>query len=204
MGGRFITFEGIEGVGKTTQISRAKAVCEGFSVSVCVTREPGGTPLAEQIRQLVLAPHAESLPPVAELLLMSSARSIHTEGKIKPALTRGEWVLCDRYVDATRAYQGGGRGLDLELIESLSAHCALEPDLTIWLDAPVELALKRVASRNGPVDRFEAERSEFFEKIRAYYQKLYEHNPGRIKRIDATNSVEEVAFSIATHLKALR
>ena len=116
--GRFITFEGIEGVGKSTQIQRAQAHL-ATRVKVCVTREPGGTPLAESIRALILTPTDEAIPATAELLLMMSARAIHTENLIKPALSRGEWVLCDRYADATRAYQGAGRGMDVDYIDRL-------------------------------------------------------------------------------------
>ena len=134
MNGRLITFEGIEGVGKSTQIQRAAEHLSGRAV-IRLTREPGGTPLAEQIRSLVLSPTTETISPSAELLLMMSARAIHTTNLIEPALERGEWVLCDRYSDATRAYQGAGRGMDVSFINQLAVVCAIEPDLTILLDA---------------------------------------------------------------------
>jgi len=201
--GRFITFEGIEGVGKSTQIRRAAQFCQQLKRHVVMTREPGGTPLAEAVRALVLTPQSESLPDVAELLLMASARAIHTANLIQPALSRGDWVLCDRYSDATRAYQGGGRGMNLALIETILQACAIEPDLTFWLDAPVAVAWQRVKARGGPADRFEAEQGEFFERIRAHYERLWQANPTRIHRIDASGSEAAVAEAIQAKLRAL-
>ena len=195
MSGRFITFEGIEGVGKSTQIQHALRYLQAHHV-VHLTREPGGTALAEKIRTLVLTPSDEIISPSAELLLMMSARGIHTTNLIKPALARGEWVLCDRYTDATRAYQGAGRGMDLALINQLSALCAIEPDLTILLDAPVELALERVASRRGPTDRFEQERVDFFERVRAGYLSQAQQEPQRFRIVDASLSEKEVAQAV--------
>jgi len=201
MNGRLITFEGIEGVGKSTQIQRAAEHLSGRAV-IRLTREPGGTPLAEQIRSLVLSPTTETISPSAELLLMMSARAIHTTNLIEPALERGEWVLCDRYSDATRAYQGAGRGMDVSFINQLAVVCAIEPDLTILLDAPVELALQRVAARRGPTDRFEQERVEFFERVRAGYLAQAQRQPQRFRVVDASGSEERVAKTIADLLDA--
>ena len=196
--GRFITFEGIEGVGKSTQLQHLARQLGNAGREVVVTREPGGTPLAEKIRALVLGDPGEALPPVAELLLMFAARAVHTENLVRPALTRGAWVLCDRYTDATFAYQGGGRGLSAEDIESLAriAHRGLTPDLTLLLDAPVSVALARARSRAGSVDRIEAETVEFFERVRASYLARAAAEPKRLRRIDASRSESEVAHAV--------
>ena len=151
-GGRFLTLEGIEGVGKSTQVSRLAAALTVRGIEHVVTREPGGTPLAEKIRDLVLHSRDESLPAAGELLLMFAARAVHLHNYIEPHLQAGRWVLCDRFTDATYAYQGGGRGMDLRAIAQLEqlVQGDRRPDLTLLLDLPVEHALGRVRLRNAP------------------------------------------------------
>jgi dTMP kinase len=207
--GRFITLEGIEGAGKSTL---AAALCErirarGFAVRS--TREPGGTALAERIRAVVLERGEESVSPQAETLLMFAARSIHLDNLVRPALAGGEWVVCDRFTDATRAYQGGGRGLDAAWIEALAApvHAGLEPDLTLLLDLPVELGLARARSRRGPaaqhVDRFESETLAFFSRVRARYLEIAAAAPQRVRVIDATAPQAEVQAAALAVLERL-
>jgi dTMP kinase len=170
-----------------------------------VTREPGGTPLAESIREVVLSARAETLPPTAELLLMFAARAVHLANHVEPNLRAGRWVICDRFTDATYAYQGGGRRLSMEKIEQLESMVqgALRPDFTVLLDAPVENALARARRRNAgaPEDRFERERSEFFERVRKVYRARAAAEPGRIAIVDATRSVDEVGAHILEQLK---
>ena len=151
MAGRFITMEGIEGVGKTTQVARLSAALEKLGIAHVVTREPGGTPLAESIREVVLSTRAETLPPTAELLLMFAARAVHLANHVEPNLRAGRWVICDRFTDATYAYQGGGRRLSMEKITELETMVqgTLRPDFTVLLDAPVENALARARRRNA-------------------------------------------------------
>ena len=198
--GRFLTFEGIEGVGKSTQIARLATALGARGIDVLVTREPGGTPLAESIRALVLQPREETLPPIAELLLMFAARAVHLRNVIEPQLGQGRWVLCDRFTDATYAYQGAGRGLPTEVIATLETlvQGELRPDLTLLLDAPVELASGRAQERNatGAPDRFERERAEFFERVRRGYLARAAAYPERIAIIDARGSPAEVADAI--------
>ena len=196
--GRFISFEGIEGVGKSTQLKRLAVQLGNDGREVITTREPGGTPFAEKIRALVLGVAGESVPPVAELLLMFAARAVHTENLVRPALARGAWVLCDRYTDATFAYQGGGRGVPASDIEALAdlAHRQLRPDVTLLFDAPVAVALARARGRSGAGDRIEAETSAFFERVRAAYLERAAAEPARIKRIDASRSENEVARAV--------
>ncbi len=193
--GRFITFEGIEGVGKSTQLKHLAVQLGSDGAEVVMTREPGGTPLAEKIRALVLGEAGEAVPPVAELLLMFAARAVHTENLVRPALARGAWVLCDRYTDATFAYQGGGRGVPSAEIEALAqlAHRELRPDVTLLLDAPVAVALARARGRSGAGDRIEAETSAFFERVRAAYLERAAREAGRVKRIDASQAENDVA-----------
>ena len=195
--GRFITLEGLEGAGKSTQIATVQRIVEGAGFEVVVTREPGGTPLAERIRELVLSPRREAVPPLAELLLMFAARCLHLEGLVRPALARGAWVICDRFTDATIAYQGGGRGLPLELIRTLAqaAHGDLWPDLTLLLDVDPATGLAR-AGRRGAADRFEREELAFFERIRAAYLALAREAPRRIEVIDARRTAADVAMDV--------
>jgi dTMP kinase len=197
---RFITFEGIEGVGKSTQLLHVSAALEVRGIEHILTREPGGTPLAEKIRSLVLTQQEEALPSSAELLLMFAARAVHLENLIEPSIAAGRWVLCDRFTDATFAYQGGGRGLDANCIRQLQSlvHGGRQPDLTFLLDAPVELALTRARQRNGSaqVDRFESERLEFFVRVRRAYLQRAAAEPQRIAVLDAAQAADEVCARI--------
>lgn len=197
--GRFITVEGIEGVGKSTQVAALARALQARGLEVCVTREPGGTPLAERIRSLVLERGAEDLPPIAELLLMFAARAVHLAGLIEPALRAGRWVLCDRFTDATYAYQGGGRGLDPAPIASLETWVqgARRPDLTLLLDLPVAHALERARRRGAGTDRFESQRTEFFERVRRVYLERAALESDRVVVIDAGGTPEEVAAAVS-------
>lgn len=185
---KFITLEGIEGAGKSTAARHVAAVLKHAGLSVLATREPGGTPLAERVREIVLERGAEDVTPVTETLLMFAARALHVNNVIRPALARGEWVVCDRFTDATRAYQGSGRGVEAALIERL-AHAVqgdLVPDCTLLLDLPVATGLARARARAGAAaDRFEAETVNFFEKVRAGYLAIARHEPQRVAVIDA-------------------
>ena len=186
--GRFITFEGIEGAGKSS-LQRALAdALTARGITVCATREPGGTPLAEEIRQLALARRQGGMPATTELLLMFAARAAHVAQRIEPALARGEWVLCDRFTDASRAYQGGGRGLDRAAIEALAniAHPRLAPDLTLLLDLSAQAGLQRARGRAEGGDRFEDEQLSFFARVRESYLQLAQAEPQRIRVLDAT------------------
>ncbi len=204
--GRFLTFEGIEGVGKTTQVARLSAALKQRGIAHVVTREPGGTPLAESIREIVLKSGDEALPPTAELLLMFAARAVHLTNHIEPHLRAGRWVVCDRFTDATYAYQGGGRRLSTDDVRQLEAMVqgARRPDLTVLLDAPVEQALRRARQRNAgaAADRFESERAEFFERVRNAYLARAAAEPARISTIDAGQSADQVAARILTLLEA--
>ena len=204
--GRFITLEGIEGAGKSTVAQLASDWLAARGITARVTREPGGTPLAERVRKIVLEKGPESVSPRAETLLMFAARSIHVENLIRPALARGEWVICDRFTDATRAYQGYGRGMDLAWIEQLAAavHGDLQPDRTLLLDLPVEVGLSRARGRSGlAADRFEAERSEFFERVRQGYLALARHEPERVRVIDAGLALPAVTEQVTKALQSL-
>jgi len=204
--GRFLTFEGIEGVGKTTQVSRLARVLDERGVAHIVTREPGGTPLAESIRDLVLRPRDEALPPVAELLLMFAARAVHLSNRIEPHLQAGTWVICDRFTDATYAYQGAGRGMSERHIARLETQVqgSRRPDLTLLLDVPVAVGLERSRKRDVGTtrDRFERERVEFFERVRSEYLSRARAEPGRIAIIDATRPVDEVGAQILAVLES--
>jgi dTMP kinase len=203
---RFVTLEGIEGVGKTTQVARLSAALSSRGIAHVVTREPGGTPLAEIIRGVVLTAREEKLPPAAELLLMFAARAVHLANHIEPNLGAGRWVICDRFTDATYAYQGGGRQLSAEPIRTLETMVqgSRRPDLTFLLDAPVAHALARAAARNaGTVsDRFERERAEFFERVRDAYRARAAADPARIAIIDATQAIDAVCAHMLAELKA--
>jgi dTMP kinase len=207
--GRFITFEGGEGVGKSTQLDRAAGWLRASGVQVVVTREPGGTPRAELLRQVLLErAEDEPMPPSCELLLMFAARATHLANLVEPAVARGAWVLCDRFTDATYAYQGGGRGVADADIDALVriVHPGRRPDLTLLLDAPVELGMKRAQARNGAAgpDRFETERSEFFERVRQRYLERAAREPGRFRVIDAGGTPEAVEAKVRAALAALR
>jgi dTMP kinase len=203
--GRFITFEGIEGAGKS---SLQRAVAEALSARghvVCATREPGGTPLAEEIRQLTLARRSDGMPATTELLLMFAARAAHVTQRIEPALAAGQWVLCDRFTDASRAYQGGGRGLDEASIDSLAniAHPQLAPDLTLLLDLSPQMGLTRARGRHDQGDRFEDETLAFFVRVRERYLQLARLEPRRIRVLDATKTPAELLADALQLLVAL-
>lgn len=195
--GRFITFEGTEGVGKSTQIANAAETLRELGVDCIVTREPGGTPMAEAIRELLLAPREESVNEFTELLLMFAARAQHLHTLILPALAKGQWVLCDRFTDATFAYQGGGRGVPDEriaLLENL-VQGDVRPDQVILLDAPVETGMTRARHR-GELDRFEQEAVAFFQRIRDTYLARAEATPSRYSIVNAAGSLEQVSACI--------
>ena len=193
--GKFISLEGIEGAGKSTLARALEANLHERGLRVRLTREPGGTPLAEQLRALVLARGGERISAEAETLLMFAARAIHLENLIRPALRSGIWVICDRFTDATRAYQGAGRGVDPGLIERLAiaVHGDLWPQRTLLLDLPVELGLRRAHKRPGQGDRFEDEDRRFFERVRARYLELAAAESGRVRVVDAAGSPHSVA-----------
>ena len=195
--GRFITIEGSEGLGKSTQLARIVAGFENAGISVDVTREPGGTPMAERIRSLLIEHGEEPMPASAEVLLMFAARALHVNNRIRPALDSGSWVVSDRFVDASRAYQGGGRGIPEATIETLAslALSGLEPDVTLLLDAPVEVGLER-AARRGQKDRFEVEERAFFERVRAAYLAVVHSDPDRFIVIDASGDEETVGAAV--------
>lgn len=194
--GRFITLEGIEGAGKSTVARLVRDRLRERGQRVVMTREPGGTPLAERMRQIVLDHGDEHMTPQAETLLMFAARSVHLDNLIRPALARGEWVVCDRFTDATRAYQGGGRGVSEAWIERLAQeiHGDLAPDCTLLLDLPVKVGLERAKVRAGDAaaDRFESELEPFFELVRSAYLKLAAAEPQRIQIVDASQALTEV------------
>ena len=190
----FISLEGIEGSGKSTLMRALTVLLQQRGLNVVATREPGGTPLAEQLRATLLARGAEAIDPIAETLLMFAARSVHVSNLIRPALRSGHWVLCDRFTDATRAYQGSGRGVDRALIEQLasSVHADLWPRRTLLLDVPAAVGCARARSRGGAADRFDAEGERFFERVRRGYLELAAAEPERMRLIDASGSPEQV------------
>ena len=188
----FISFEGTEGVGKTTLINRIEQWLQQQQRPYLRTREPGGTPLAEQIRSLLLTPQVEPMAADCELLLLFAARAQHLQQVIVPALQAGQWVLCDRFIDASFAYQAAGRGIASTKIQQLvDLFVPVLPERTFWLDAPVELGLQR-AQQRGQLDRFEQEKVEFFQKVRACYQQRASAEPQRFVRLDASESAEQV------------
>ena len=204
---KFITVEGIEGCGKTTQIQRLAGMLRARDMAVTTTREPGGCPIADRIRAILLDPASSDMAPTAELLLYAAARAQHVKQVIKPALQAGNVVICDRFTDATLAYQGFGRGLPLSTIETL-ARMACEdvmPGLTLWLDLPVELGIERARTRNTSQDltdegRFDQEDLLFHSKVRQGYVQLQQRHPQRVKRIDASGSEDEVSERLLTTL----
>ena len=195
--GLFITVEGSEGAGKTTALNYLEEALGAAGVPVLRTREPGGTPLAERLRDILLDPEGEEVAPLAELLVIFAARAQHLERRILPALECGRWVLCDRFTDATYAYQGGGRGLGdgpIAVLEDF-VHDSLQPDLTLLLDLPVDMGLARVRGR-GALDRFEREDIDFFERVRRTYLDRAAQSSGRYRVIDASRTVAEVQNSL--------
>jgi dTMP kinase len=206
--GKFITIEGGEGVGKSTQIAAVRDQLLSYGRAVVMTREPGGTPRAERLRELLLEQSAEPMPPICELLLMFAARATHIANVIEPALRRGEWVVCDRFTDATYAYQGGGRGMNVEQIATLEqlVQGSLQPDLTILLDVSLDISAARAQQRNsqtGSVDRFEREQRDFFERVREAYLARARREPKRIAVIDASVDRASVATAIRSTLDGL-
>ena len=183
MRGKFITFEGIDGAGKSSHIEPVAALLRERGVEVVVTREPGGTPLGEKLRALLLS---EPMNLETETLLMFAARREHLAAVIVPALERGAWVVCDRFTDATRAYQGGGRGVARDKIETLAnwVHGDVNPELTFLFDLPREVAEQRLAGARSP-DRFEQEKAQFHQRVRAEYLRLAAENPARFRLVDA-------------------
>ncbi|NKG33947.1 dTMP kinase [Acinetobacter junii] len=198
----FISFEGTEGVGKTTLIRKIHQYFEQQGKEVVLTREPGGTPLAEQIRTLLLAVnHDEQMSHDTELLLIYAARAQHLQQVILPALAAGKIVLSDRFTDASFAYQCSGRGLSQEKLQLLNqTFVAKMPNITFWLDAPIELGMTRARER-GALDRFEQEKLSFFAKVRAGYETLWQAEPERIKRLDATQNEDLVFEEALQYLK---
>jgi len=201
MKGKFITVEGIEGVGKTTNIDFIHQQLQAAGRDVMLTREPGGTPLAEAIRGLLLDPAYTGMDSTCELQLMFAARAEHLAKVVWPALDQGQWVLCDRFTDATYAYQGGGRGIDSGVIARLEelVQGDFRPDLTLLLDVPVEIGLAR-AGKRGALDRFEQEKVEFFERVRNAYLEMAQRSPGRYRVIDASLPLNDVQNQIAATL----
>lgn len=206
MRGKLITLEGIEGVGKSTSMHFLRDRLQARGIDALTTREPGGTPLAEAIRKLVVESADEPVPVLCETLLMFAARAAHLSNRIRPALDAGRWVLCDRFTDATYAYQGGGRGVPVERIRELHGwvHAGLEPDLTLLLDTPVAVGLARASNRSkGRGDRFESERGEFFERVRAAYLRIAGAEPARVLVIDADRPLPEVRAALAAAVDRL-
>ena len=202
MRGKLITLEGGEGVGKTTSLVCIQKYLQSSGKDVLLTREPGGTEIGEEIRTILLQPGI--LCAETELLLMFAARSQHVKEKIEPALATGQWVICDRFIDASYAYQGGGRGLDEQHICYLENWLLadLQPDLTLLLDLPVEQGMQRANLRSS-VDRFEAEQLDFFHKVYERYHRRAQQFSDRIKVIDASGSIEQVQQAIEQRLQAL-
>lgn len=195
--GRFITIEGIEGVGKSTNLNFVADYFRASGATVVITREPGGTEMGERIRELILMTPGQGLSDLGELLLMFAARAEHLAGLILPALARGDTVVCDRFTDATFAYQGGGRGLNWETITALRdmVQGALRPDLTLLLDAPTEVSVERIVGREW-LDRFEQERADFFARVRQAYLNIAAEEPGRVQIIDASKPLVDVQLAI--------
>jgi dTMP kinase len=202
MKGKFITVEGIEGVGKTTNMEYLQRLITAAGKELVITREPGGTPLGEAIRDLLLDPEYTGMDPDCELQLMFAARAEHLARVIRPAIEAGQWVLCDRFTDATYAYQGGGRGLDTDKIAALEqlVQGDFRPDLTLLLDVPVAIGLERASNRSTP-DRFEQEQVEFFERVRQAYLEMARTHDGRYRVIDASQSLEAVQRQLTEELQ---
>lgn len=201
--GRFITLEGGEGAGKTTAAAEVEAWLSQRGRSIVRTREPGGTPAAEKVRQLLLDPATGELDPMTELLLMFAARAENLARIIRPALEQGQDVLCDRFTDASRAYQGGGRQLGINVVDRIAGivHADLKPDLTLLLDVPVEIGMARVAGRGAGPDRFERARGDFLERVRASYLAQARLEPERFAVIDAARPLDEVRAQLRLALE---
>lgn len=197
--GKFITLEGVDGAGKSTHLGWIAERLRAPGREVVATREPGGTPLAERLRALVLAEPMDALP---ETLLMFAARADHVQNVIAPALGRGAWVLCDRFTDATLAYQGAGKGVATDLIRrlALSVHPGLTPDQTLVFDCPYEVSRARLSAAGRVLDRFEAEERAFFDRVREAYRGLAASEPGRVRIIDGSRRPEEVKIDVSKYL----
>jgi dTMP kinase len=204
MAGKFITIEGSEGVGKSTNIEFISKYLKSRDITTLETREPGGTKIAEEIRQLLLTTKGETVPEIAELLLFFAARSFHVENLIKPAINQGHFVICDRFSDATVAYQGYGRGFNIQDINTIASwvHEKMQPDLTILLDAPAEIGMQR-AKQRGTMDRMESEDISFYERVRNGYLTLASEHKERFVVIDASQALKSVQTEIAFHLDVL-
>jgi len=202
--GKFITVEGIEGVGKSTNVEILRRTIAGRGLNVITSREPGGTPIAEKIRALLVQHDEESMPDIAELLLMFAARALHLANLVRPALAAGTWVVCDRFTDASRAYQGGGRGISQAHINQLAdwVHPDLKPDLTILLDAPVATGMQRAGMRGTP-DRIEIERHDFFTRVRDCYLQLASAEPQRFVIVDASADIDAVGQQVVAAVTRL-
>lgn len=200
---RFITVEGVEGAGKTSCLDLLERRIRERGHQVLVTREPGGTPMGEDLRQLLLGHRHDGMADDTELLLMFAARAEHLHAKIEPALAAGSWVLCDRFTDATYAYQGYGRGIDLQRIATLETWVQGErrPDLTLLLDLPVEVGLERAGRRSTP-DRFERQALAFFDRVRQGYLGLAAASPGRFRVIDAGQPLDKVSRQVTAAIDA--
>jgi len=201
--GRFITLEGIEGAGKSTALALVREAVEAAGHPVVVTREPGGTALGEDLRALLLGHKHTGMADDTELLLMFAARAEHLHQVIAPALRAGKWVICDRFTDATYAYQGGGRGLSRERIAELETWVQGErrPDLTLLLDLPVLQGLERAGRRSAP-DRFESEQAAFFERVRQAYLDIAAAEPQRVRTIDASQDLPQVSAAVRAAMEA--
>lgn len=199
---KFITFEGTEGVGKSTQIQHLEKYLKSKNIKTLITREPGGTEIGERIRELLLDKNILQFDAITELLLMFAARAQHLEEVIYPALHNNTWVLCDRFTDASYAYQGGGRGVPFSHIKVIenAVYGNFTPDLTILLNCKLNTGMKRVKSR-GSKDRFEKEQQEFFERVQQTYLQLAKQHPNRITVIDANKSVKQVTSAIQKAVK---
>lgn len=201
--GTFISVEGSEGSGKSTNIQFLLECLQERHINVMLTREPGGTQLGEKLREILLAPE-QKICDKSELMLMFAARAQHVETVISPALAQGQWVLCDRFTDATYAYQGAGRGINVDTIRSLEQWtlCGFKPDHTFLLDVPIEIGLERVRQR-GELDRFEQEKVDFFERVRACYLTLAKQQPNRISIIDASQNLQQVQVQLVNAVDSI-
>lgn len=201
--GQFISIEGLEGAGKSTQADVLVAWLKAKGVEVIRTREPGGTPIAEAIRNLVLAHHSEKMDATTELLMVFAARKQHVEALIRPALAAGKWVVSDRFTDATYAYQGGGRQIpeaDIKQVEHLALG-GFKPDLTVWFDCDADVGLSRARAR-AALDRIESEAIDFFQRCRQAYRRREQEDPNRFLTIDANPSKETVSQQLISGLEA--
>ncbi len=196
---KFITFEGVDGAGKSTHLAWFADALRQRGMDVIVTREPGGTPLGEQLREIVLN---QTMSIGAEAMLMFAARLEHVEQVIQPALHAGKWVISDRFSDASFAYQGAGRGMDWDKLRQLESWVSLQPDLTLFFDVPIEVARARLAN-NVSLDRFEQEQGEFFERVRAGYHRRVTENPARYAVIDAAKTLAAVQLQLAAIIEVI-